>query len=103
MVCGAVGVAVNERMRLGRLQPGDGGRAVYIGIGDARLFACLALLADATRLRATRGQGLGQKLRLPRFAARLHAKPLVVHIVQAQQIAVAEQEALVAKPKHRGV
>ncbi|MNL65557.1 hypothetical protein D3C87_1899020 [compost metagenome] len=94
---------MDERVGIRRLQPCNGRGAIHVGIGDAGLLARLALLADATRLRATRGQGLGQKLRLPRFAARLHAKPLVVHIVQAQQIAVAEQEALVAKPKHRGV
>lgn len=103
MVGWPVGVAVDEGVGACGLQPGDGGGAVHIGVRGPRLLARLALLADAARLHAARGQRLGQKLLLPGGAAGLQAKTLVVHIVQAQQVAVAQDIPLAAKDQDCGV
>ncbi|EER60994.1 hypothetical protein AcdelDRAFT_1423 [Acidovorax delafieldii 2AN] len=54
-------------------------------------------------LRAPLGQGLGQKLLLPGGAAGQCAKALVVGVVEAQRIAVAQQKALAAEDQRRGV
>jgi hypothetical protein len=40
---------------------------------------------------------------LPFGTARLHAKALVVHIVKAQQVAMAEHKALATEDQHGGV
>jgi hypothetical protein len=72
----------------------------------ARPTACVlrSRCADAARLGAALCQGLGQEVLLAiACAARLHAKALVVHIVQAQRVAMAEQQALALPDQHGGV
>jgi len=67
------------------------------------LFARAALCAHATRLRTARRQRLGQKALLPFGRTRQGAKALVVHVVHAELVAVAQQDALPGEHQHRGV
>jgi hypothetical protein len=63
VVSRAVRVAVDSVARA--LQPGDGGRAVHVGIHRTGLLARFALGADAARLGAARCASLGQEAALP--------------------------------------
>ena len=61
----AVGVAVDQGVAR-RLQPGQRGGAIHVGIGGARLFARASLwLRDGARLGAAHGQRQARKRLLP--------------------------------------
>ena len=98
-----VGVAMNQPGRLGGLHPGRGHLRIGIRIGGAALLALLAFTAGGLANRAAHSQWLGQQLLLPGGRARQSAKLLVLHIVQTQCIAVAEQNIRARPVQHGGL
>ena len=99
----AVGVAVNQRVRLGVREPLIGKRRIGIGVLHARLLALFAFAAQMLGQGAALGQGAGQQLLLPGRLAADGAKLLVFSIVQAQRIAVRKQDALRPPDQQGGV
>jgi len=103
MLTGAVGVAMQQNLRLCLRQPMACSIRVDIGIGHATLFSVFALLAQALRDGLALAQWAGLKRLLPSGCSNLLAKLLVVMVVQAQSVAMAEQHGLLGRLKQARV
>ena len=94
---------MNKPLRLGLFEPVAGHGAIGVGIRRARLLALLAFRAGRLANRTAYRQWLAEQLLLPGRRAAEAAKLLVLHIVQAQGIAMAQHDAALAPDQYSGV